>query len=69
MVELEAFSILDPSKVPEESANGFAAYENNRLDCLCCRYGTGDKADICKEGLRSEWVTFKTPAVSEVPSN
>ena len=36
VVELEAFSILDPSKVPEESADGFTAYVNNHLDCLCC---------------------------------
>ena len=26
VVELEAFSILDPSKVPEESADGFTVY-------------------------------------------
>ena len=59
VVELEAFSILDPSNVPEESADGFTAYGNNHLDRLCCCYGSGDKADICKEGLRSEWVTLK----------
>ena len=53
MVELDAFSILDPSKVPEESADGFTAYGNNHQDCLCCRYGSGDKANICKEGLHS----------------
>ena len=57
MVQLEVFSILNLSKVPEESADGFTAYGNNHLDCLCCCYVSGDKVDICKEGLSSEWVT------------
>ena len=54
VVKLEAFSILDPSKLPKESAESFTSYGNNHLDLLCSRYGSGDKADINKDGLRSE---------------
>lgn len=59
VVELEAFSILDPSKLPEESAEGFSTYGNDKLDLLCLRYGSGDRADICEEEVRSEWITLK----------
>ena len=63
--ELEAFSIFDPSKLPEESAEeSFAAYGKDKIELLSSRYGNGDKADICKEGLYSEWVTLK-PLLSQ----
>jgi len=54
VVELEAFSIFDPSKVPEESAEDFSTYGDIKLDLLCSQYGSGDRADISAEGLRSE---------------
>ena len=59
VVELEAFSILDPSKLPKESAESFTSYGNTHLDLLCSRYGSRDNADINKDGLRSEWSTLK----------
>ena len=33
--ELEAFSILDPSKLPQESEEGYTTYGNDQLDLLC----------------------------------
>ena len=59
VVELEAFSILDPSKLPQESAEGYTTYGNDHSDLLCSQYGSGDKADISTEELRSEWVALK----------
>ena len=59
VVELEAFSVLDPSKLPQESAEGYTTYGNDHLDLLCSRYGSVDKADISIEELRSEWVALK----------
>ena len=56
---MEAFSILDPSKLPQESAEGYTTYGNDHLDLLCSRYGSGDKADISTEELHSEWVALK----------
>ena len=61
IVELEAFSILDPSKHPEESVESYITYGNDHLDFLCSQYGSGDKADI---GLRSEWVALKQLHIS-----
>ena len=57
--ELEAFSVLDPSKLPQESEEGYTTYGNDQLDLLCSRYGNGAKADIIIEGLHSEWVALK----------
>ena len=63
--ELEAFSIFDPSKLPEESAEeNFTAYGKDKIEHLSSRYGEGDKADICKMGLSSEWITLK-PLLSQ----
>ena len=58
VVELDAFSILDPSKLPQELAEGYTTYGNDHLDLLCSRYGSGHKADISTEELRSEWVAL-----------
>ena len=59
VVELEAFSIIDPSKLPQEMAESYTTYGNDNLDLLCSRYGSGDKADISPDDLRSEWVALK----------
>ena len=50
---------MDPSKLPQESEEGYTTYGNDQLDLLCSRYGNGDKADIIIEDLRSEWVALK----------
>ena len=58
--ELEPFSIFDPSKVPDRSQNEtFDTYGNNELQLLSTHYGSGQKADINKEALLSEWVMLK----------
>ena len=53
VVELEAFSILDPSKLPQETVESYTTYGNDNLDLLCSRYGSGDKADISPDDLHS----------------
>ena len=59
VAELEAFSILDPSKLPDQSCASFTTYGSSQLDMLSSRYGVGDRADIDKEELISEWIGLK----------
>ena len=56
VVELEAFSV---PKLPQETVESYTTYGNDNMDLLCSRYGSGDKADISPDDLRSEWVALK----------
>lgn len=48
---------------------GHSTYGNDKLDLLGSRYGSGDKANICEEEVcsESEWVTFKSCFLRDVP--
>lgn len=37
------FSVLDPSKLPQESEEGYTTNGNNQLDLFCSRYDNGVK--------------------------
>jgi hypothetical protein len=55
---LEAFSILDPSKLSKESDKDLEEYRNRQFNVLSAYYGTGDNADVSREMLQSEWVAL-----------
>ena len=57
-VEVEAFSIFDPSKLPE-SLTDLTSYGNAKLALLGEKYADGDDADFQVEDLISEWESFK----------
>jgi hypothetical protein len=61
---LEAFSILDPSKLSKESDKDLEEYRNRQFNVLSAYYGTGDNADVSREMLQSEWVALK-PLLSQ----
>ena len=57
-VEVEAFSIFDPSKLPASSTD-LSSYGNDKLALLGEKYAVGDSADFQVEDLTSEWESFK----------
>ena len=59
VADLEQFSLFDPSKVPTESDEAFKTYGDHQLEHLLIQYGSGDKADVNKEALFSEWAMLK----------
>ena len=63
VADLEQFSLFDPIKVPTESDEAFKTYGDHQLEHLSIQYGSGDKADINKEALFSEWAMLK-PLIS-----
>ena len=63
LADLEQFSLFDPSKLPTESDEAFKTYGDHHLEHLSTQYGSGDKADINKEALFSEWAMLK-PMIS-----
>ena len=59
VADLEPFSVFDPSKLPTESDETFKTYGDHQLEAMCTQYGRGEKADINKEALLSEWAMLK----------
>ena len=57
-LELEAFSLLDPSKLPEK-ATEVTEYGNDKVAVLGAKYAVSDSADFKLDDLKSEWETFK----------
>ena len=57
-VEVEAFSIFDPSKIPSSSTE-LGTYGNEKLAVMGEKYASGDDADFQIEDLRSEWESFR----------
>ena len=64
VADLEPFSLFDPLKLPAESDEAFKNYGDCQLEHLSTKYGSGDKADIDKEALLSEWAMLK-PLISQ----
>ena len=64
VADLEHFSVFDPSKLPTESDEAFKTYGDHQLEHLFTQYGSGDKADVNKEALFSEWAMLK-PLISQ----
>lgn len=59
VADLEPFSVYDHSKLPTESGEAFKTYGNHQLEHLCTQYGSGERADVSKEALFSEWAVLK----------
>ena len=54
-LEVEAFSILDPSKLPTD----LTYYGNDKIALIGGKYCVGDDSDFTMEDLSSEWESFK----------
>ena len=59
VAEFESFSILDPSKLPDQSSPDLITYGSSQPDVLASCYSHEYGADVDKERLISKWVAFK----------